>query len=237
MNDPIIDELQSSTAFIEGYNSATTGCLCEKCRISRYRHTHEPDLADPEHSYWAYLGYCVHQVTIPGLWLEFGVGSGKSLSFIARHRPDQIIYGFDSFMGLPEDWALSAQRIYTKNTYSRDGIAPVLAAPNTELVIGLFTDTLDGFCAAHTGNCAFIHIDCDLYSSTIEVLDRLFRAGKIVSGTVILFDELYNYPNYKTHEYRAFVDFFKATGLGYRWLAHTESPVEWNGNQAALSII
>lgn len=237
MNDPIIDDLQASAKFIEGYNPLKTGCRCDKCTISRYRHTHEPNLADPEHSYWTYLTYCIGQVAIPGLWLEFGVGSGKSLSFIAQQRPHQTVYGFDSFMGLPEDWALSPQRIYTKNTYSRGGIAPALTAGNTELVIGLFADTLEAFCAAHTDHCAFIHIDCDLYSSTMVVLDELFSAGKIIPGTVILFDEFYNYPNYKDYEYRAFEDFIRSTGVHYRWLAHTESPVEWNGNQAALVIM
>ena len=236
MNDPIIDELRSSAKFIEGYNHTATGCHCDKCKISRYRHTHEPHLADPSHSYWTYLTYCIDQVAIPGLWLEFGVGSGKSLSFIAGQKPGQTIYGFDSFMGLPEDWVLSPQRVYTKNTYSRSGIAPSLAAKNIELVVGLFNETVAGFCATHVGNCAFIHIDCDLYSSTMDVLDGLFNAGRIVPGTVILFDEFYNYPNYKDYEYRAFEDFIQSTGLSYRWLAHTESPVEWNGNQTALMI-
>ncbi|NHA02279.1 hypothetical protein G7092_00650 [Mucilaginibacter sp. HC2] len=237
MNDSIIDSLKLSVKFTEGYNEVKTGCLCDKCKVSRYRHTHEPNLADPEHSYWAYLTYCINRVAIPGLWLEFGVGSGKSLSFIARQKPDQTIYGFDSFKGLPEDWVLSAERIYTKNTYSRNGIAPELVAENTELVIGLFSETLDSFCTNHTENCAFIHIDCDLYSSTMDVLDGLFKAGKIIPGTVILFDELYNYPNYKDYEYRALEDFIQATGLSYNWIAHTESPVEWNGNQAALVIV
>ncbi|MBB5645748.1 class I SAM-dependent methyltransferase [Pedobacter cryoconitis] len=237
MNDSIIKELKLSTKFVEGYNHLETGCKCEKCSISRYRHTHEPDLADPNHSYWTYLNYCIKQVSIPGLWMEFGVGSGKSLSFIAERKPESIIYGFDSFMGLPEDWVFSDKRIYAKNSYSRDGIAPNVAVENIELVVGLFSETLNNFCATHKESCAFIHIDCDLYSSTIDVLNELFNADKIIPGTVILFDEFFNYQNYKDYEYRAFVDFIKSTGLGYRWFAHTESPVEWNGNQAALVII
>jgi len=237
MNDVIINEIKLSHKFTEGFNERETICACDKCKISRYRHTHEPDLADPQHSYWAYLTYCINQVTISGLWLEFGVGSGKSLSFIAQQKPAHIIYGFDSFMGLPEDWVLSAERIYSKDTYSRNGIAPTLSAKNTALIIGLFAETLNDFCVLHKEPCAFIHIDCDLYSSTIDVLDGLFKAGKITTGTVILFDEFYNYPNYKDYEYRAFETFIANTGLNYRWLAHTESPVEWNGNQAALVII
>ncbi|MDN5288887.1 MAG: hypothetical protein JWR38_5161 [Mucilaginibacter sp.] len=233
----IIEDLKLSKKFQEGYNIADGGCRCEKCRISRYRHTHEPELADPAHSYWEYLSFCINNVTVDGLWLEFGVGSGKSLSFIAEHKPANIIYGFDSFHGLPDDWALSEQRIYKKSTYSRNGVAPVLAVKNAEIITGLFTETLDSFCRLYSAKCAFIHIDCDLYSSTIEVLNTLHKHAKLIAGTVILFDELYNYPFFREYEYKAFEEFFGLSGLNYQWIAHTESAVEWNGNQAALMLI
>lgn len=59
----------------------------------------------------------------------------------------------------------------------------------------------------------------------------------ILSGTVILFDEFYNYQNYQDYEYRAFLDFIKITKLPYKWIAHTDSFVDWNGNQGALVVI
>jgi hypothetical protein len=38
-----------------------------------------------------------------GIALEFGVFSGRTLGIISRDFPDKS-YGFDSFLGLPEDW-------------------------------------------------------------------------------------------------------------------------------------
>jgi hypothetical protein len=39
-----------------------------------------------------------------GLILEFGVYKGESINYIARRLPKDLIYGFDSFEGLPEFW-------------------------------------------------------------------------------------------------------------------------------------
>lgn len=230
----IISELKQSKKFTEGKNNSLEYCGCDKCKISRYRHTHEPDLSDPGHSYWDYLKYCIEQVNAEGCWLEFGVGSGKSLSFIARNKPDSAIYGFDSFEGLPEDWTFSDTKIYTKNTYSRHGIPPQLTQKNIQLIKGLFHETLPGFCERTNKPAAFVHIDCDLYSSTKQVLDILHSCSMLQRGTVILFDEFYNYQNFKNYEYKAFADFIKESQLTYKWIAHTESFVDWNGNQAAL---
>ena len=40
-----------------------------------------------------------------GLYLEFGVRSGSTITHIARQIPDNTVYGFDSFEGLPENWS------------------------------------------------------------------------------------------------------------------------------------
>jgi hypothetical protein len=40
-----------------------------------------------------------------GLVLEFGVFSGRTINHISDYvESSQIVYGFDSFDGLPEDW-------------------------------------------------------------------------------------------------------------------------------------
>ena len=36
---------------------------------------------------------------------------------------------------------------------------------------------------------AFVHIDCDLYSSTVEVLDPLFANNMIADGCIVCFDD------------------------------------------------
>jgi hypothetical protein len=61
--------------------------------------------------------------------------------------------------------------------------------------------------AENTGTVAYLHIDSDLYSSAIYVLDRL--NDRIVPGTLIVFDELSNFRlsgklnNWPIHEWRA----------------------------------
>ena len=65
----------------------------------------------------------------------------------------------------------------------------------------------------------------------------IFNKNMILTGTVILFDEFYNYQHYRDYEYRAFQEFIKMTKMPYQWIAHTDSFVDWNGNQSALIVI
>lgn len=58
-----------------------------------------------------------------------------------------------------------------------------------------------------------MHIDCDIYSSTKCAFDT-FR-DNIKPGTVIVFDELWNYPDYKNHEMKAFAEYPDETGLDF----------------------
>ncbi len=50
------------------------------------------------------LSYCIQNIKVDGLILEFGVYKGETINFIASKLRDKVIYGFDSFEGLPEDW-------------------------------------------------------------------------------------------------------------------------------------
>src|SRR5687768_3647445 len=99
----ILQEIKNSKKFTEGFNTSLEGCRCDRCLVSRYRHTSEPENLDPTHSYWNYLRYCISQVKIEGLWLEFGVGMGSTFNFIAENNNLCKMTGFDSFDGLPED--------------------------------------------------------------------------------------------------------------------------------------
>ena len=62
---------------------------------------------------------------------------------------------------------------------------------------------------------ALLHIDCDLYSSTDYVLSTLKPA--IRSGTVIVFDEYFNYPGWKQHEHKAFEEFISRSGSTFKY--------------------
>jgi len=159
-----------------------------------------------------------------GLVMEFGVGGGESIREIARLAgSERIVHGFDSFHGLPEDWA---GRHEERGHYATGGRAP--AAPqNVRFHVGLFADALPGFLAAHPGPAAFVHIDCDLYSATATVLDAL--APRIGAGTVIVFDEYFNYPGWRGHEFRAFQEFVSRHAATYDYLC-------WGFQQAAVIV-
>jgi hypothetical protein len=160
-----------------------------------------------------YFDNTISYVKNDGLWLEFGVCSGNTINLISLKTKNKV-YGFDSFLGLPEDWG----NHQPKGMYSRDGNIPTVNN-NVELIIGLFQDTLDDFLKKHKEPVSYLHLDADLYSSTKFVLDKL--EDRIVSGTVISFDEIYNYSEYKDHEIKAWVEFSNKTNILYEWITRT----------------
>jgi len=159
----------------------------------------------------ALIEHALERCSVAGLVMEFGVYQGSTLRLIAG-RVAQTVYGFDSFRGLPEDWT----HFQRKERFSLDGVPPQFSEANIALVPGWFDQTLPGFLAAHAGPARFIHADADLYSSTATILTAL--RGRIVSGTVIVFNEYFNYPGWEQHEFRAFAEFIRATGLRYEYL-------------------
>jgi hypothetical protein len=162
------------------------------------------------------LEVAASRCAVEGLVMEFGVYRGASLRVIARHAAGTV-FGFDSFQGLPEDWT----HFQRKGRYSLEGQIPRFDEPNIELVVGLFDETLPGFLVEHPGLARFIHIDSDLYSSAVTVLEQL--EPRIVPGTVIVFDEYFNYPGWEHHEYRAFQEFIARTGRGYEYIGLASS--------------
>jgi Methyltransferase domain len=142
-----------------------------------------------------------------GLFLEFGVATGRTISHIAGLRRSTT-YGFDSFRGLPETWRTG----FDEGSFA--GQTPSVPA-NVELVEGLFANTLPIFLASHPDGISFLHVDCDLYSSTKCIFDLL--APRLDSGCVIVFDEYWNYPGWQQHEHKAFGEFIERTGKNYRY--------------------
>lgn len=157
------------------------------------------------------LSFALARAPEDGLVLEFGVEKGASLRHLAG-LTRRSVHGFDSFEGLPGDWHGTRA---VKGTFSRRGRLPRVPA-NAVLHVGWFDDTLPAFLGANPPPCALIHVDCDIYASTASVLTHL--AGRIRPGTVIVFDEYFNYPGWRQHEYKAFQEFIARSGLKYRYL-------------------
>ena len=156
--------------------------------------------------------YALTKARATGLNAEFGVGKGDSIKVLSRLINDAV-YGFDSFLGLPEDWTGTTER--QGSFAGRPGKLP----ENVILYEGLFTESLLKFVTQHDLPLRFMHVDCDLYSSTRTIFAVLKQ--RIVPGTVIVFDEYFNYPNWQEHEYRVFQEFIREEKRTYRYLAFT----------------
>ena len=162
------------------------------------------------------LKLALSQVKIDGLYLEFGCGwQAKSINFLAKHIPGEI-HGFDSFEGLPDKWFGD----FGKKSFSSQGKLPVVR-DNVKLHAGWFDQTLPKFVEKYSAPVAFLHIDCDIYISAKTVFDCL--GDHIQSGTVIQFDEYFNYPGWQQHEYKAFQEFIAQRQLTYQYLGYCHS--------------
>jgi hypothetical protein len=131
---------------------------------------------------------------VEGDILEFGVSAGESLLEFGERCPDRRVVGFDSFEGLPEAWWSRPQGAFK-------AAPPQIERSNVTLVQGLFDESVPRFLSSWDGSAGIVHVDCDLYSSTMSCLEPI--AHRLQRGTVVLFDEYYNYPDFAKHEWKA----------------------------------
>jgi hypothetical protein len=157
------------------------------------------------------LAYALEQAPRAGLFCEFGVAGGKTIRRIAE-RVTGLVHGFDSFEGLPEDWAGTDQR---RGSFSQKGRLPKVPA-NVRFHVGWFDATIPAFLKGDAGDVAFLHMDADIYSSTKIALTLL--KDRIKPGAVMVFDEYLNYPAWAAHEHRALSEFLAETGLACRYI-------------------
>ncbi|HOW98743.1 MAG TPA: TylF/MycF/NovP-related O-methyltransferase [Kiritimatiellia bacterium] len=171
------------------------------------------------------IDYSLREVRVPGFYLEFGVFTGGTIRHIAKQLPaGQLIHGFDSFEGLPEAWSGFD---LGKDTFNLKGKLPKVP-PNVVLHKGWFKDTIPAWLKENSGKIAFLHIDCDLFSSTVEILDGL--APRMQAGTVVLFDDYFNYPNWENHGFKAWQDYVAKHGVKYDYIGYARQ-------QAAVRVL
>jgi hypothetical protein len=163
-----------------------------------------------------------------GLVLEFGTATGRTLNQFAHWLPNKTIYGFDSWQGLPEQF----------NDLPAGHFAQELpkVLPNCNLVPGWFGArptqdqssipecTAQDFANTHKEPVVLLHLDADLYSSTKTVLDA-FHAH-IVPGTVILFNEYWNHPTWKKHEFKAWQEHVAQHNIRYEYIGYASDHQE-----------
>lgn len=138
-------------------------------------------------------------------YLEFGVASGISFKWWLGKNKNSAsgFWGFDTFEGLPEKWSV----FYEKGDMAFP--LPDFGDDRALFLKGIFQDTLHGFIEANkevlkSDRRKLIHMDADLFSSTIFTLSQLYPYLK--KGDIIMFDEF----NVATHEYMAYKIFTEA---------------------------
>ncbi len=141
-------------------------------------------------------------------YLEFGVFEGASIRWWVeknKHTESRFV-GFDTFTGLPEDWG-----IVSKGTFSTEGKAPELEDERCRFEAGMFQDKLPAFLQQwRPQRRTVVHLDADLYSSTLFVLTSL--ATELKKGDILIFDDFGSIRN-SVFEFRAFLDFVSSYSI------------------------
>lgn len=172
---------------------------------------------------------------VPGDVFEFGLYTGRSLALLQiaheAYMKNSIhavpfgrnFIGFDSFKGMVEanhprwkngtfatnhSWhpTIKKGEIVTGEKVMKFFTKLGLKPPT--IVEGSFEKSVSGFFKKHTGKSAIVHIDCDTYENTSLILKHI--KGTLQEGTVLLFDDWFNYKGSpRFGEARAFNEFQK----------------------------
>jgi len=140
-------------------------------------------------------------------YLEFGVSKGESFKWwVDNHKnKNSSFFGFDTFMGLPEDWGP-----FKKGAMSNGNKPPEIEGSRHKFFQGIFQETLYTFLDTYeVKKRKVIHLDADLYSATLFVLTTL--SPYLRKGDILLFDE-FNVP---LHEYKAFTEWADSFYINY----------------------
>lgn len=121
---------------------------------------------------------------LDGEMAEFGVFRGGSAATISSISPHKTLHLFDTFSGLPhveEKYCVHEAGIFAEN---ESKVRDYLHGYNTNFHTGFFPDTTKGL----EDVCySFVHMDADLYQSTIAGIDYFWP--RMVSGGRLVFDD------------------------------------------------
>lgn len=163
------------------------------------------------------------------LQLDLGVWLGWSTR-LTSDASGRMVYGFDTFEGLVEDWQIDDQMLLKKGTFSlsdpiaqrfirdtgvtlHDGVPDVLGR-QVQYVKGSTYETLAPFLAERPGApIRLFHMDLDTYESCLHALETC--KDRFVEGSILVFDE-YLVTN---GEMRAFFEFQSRYELEWRYRA------------------
>jgi len=156
-----------------------------------------------------------------GVVLEFGVYKGKSINDLATLFAECRVYGFDSFVGLEEDWSGThrpAGWFTLKNQLPK-------VEKNVSLIPGWFEDTLTPFLQKISifEDVLFMHMDADSYSPTKFVLDTTIE--KLSPKTIIVFDNYFDGVFWESHEHKALLNATQNLNISFEYIAISDKAV------------
>lgn len=156
-------------------------------------------------------------------YLEFGVWKGDSINFLANYCDE--IYGFDSFIGLKDDWHGFSG--VAEESFNLESKLPKVKK-NVKLIPGWIEDNLEKFLNEKKPKISFVNIDVDTYNTTRFILEKI--KPYLLKNSIIIFDELYNYPGWSVGEYKALREIFNEND--FKFLAFSI-----DGEQSVIQIL
>ena len=129
--------------------------------------------------------------------LEFGVYMGNSLSTFSNLYDEfgleKVFFGFDAFKGLPKETLDENNPHYWGEGVFMNGSVEMLnnILPFVIIKDGWFEDTLNGETLKEVkqNKIGLIHMDCDIYTSTIQVLEWIVKNELLIDGCLIVYDD------------------------------------------------
>lgn len=125
-----------------------------------------------------------------GSIIECGVYKGGSLKLLAETNPNTVVYGLDTFEGMPD--VNKKFDLHNKGDFretSEEEVLKYVNSSNLILIKGFIPDT---FKSLENEKFCFVHIDVDIYQSVVDCVD--FLLPRLSVGGVMIFDD-YGFPS------------------------------------------
>ncbi|MBI3784753.1 MAG: hypothetical protein HY270_15275 [Deltaproteobacteria bacterium] len=155
--------------------------------------------------------HLLSRLEIEGDYLEFGVFRGETFRNAIRAAQQGFratkegrfggrFFAFDSFSGLPQVESMGdGVNLYAAGEFAasrrtfEQTLGTLLQRFPIEIVAGWFSETLTPETTQRLRlvKAAFVNVDCDLYESTVPVLE--FVTPLLQTGTVLYFDDWFSY--------------------------------------------
>ena len=191
--------------------------LHQKAITETVNYMYDNNLFDLHTCYSKYelLAYWVNWVDKNDIVAELWVYKWTTVNYIAE-KFDGTVYGFDSFEWLPEDWWWK----FKKWSFSLKKLP--LCRDNVILKKWYFNKSLPELVKEHKNEkIGFLHIDCDLYSSTLCAFTELDPLIK--EWTIVVFDEYRGYPWWKEGEHKALLDYAEKYWRKFKYVAYNSN--------------